>query len=77
MLINIDEVKQISKQIQNGIEGFEIVDTRVLEMFNGTLPDQRPEVRGGNIPGSKHFFFKEAVNEDWSFKNEEQLKELF
>eukprot|EP00828_Plagiopyla_frontata_P009806 TRINITY_DN1507_c0_g1_i6.p1 TRINITY_DN1507_c0_g1~~TRINITY_DN1507_c0_g1_i6.p1 ORF type:complete len:222 (-),score=21.35 TRINITY_DN1507_c0_g1_i6:125-790(-) len=77
LVIDINEVKQISKQIQSGIKGFEIVDARGPGRFNGTEPEPRPGLRSGNIPGSKNVFFKDTLNQDWSFKNEKQLKELF
>ena len=70
LVVDINEVKSISKCILQGVEGFEIVDARAVGRFNGTEPEPRPGLRSGHIPGSKNIFYKDTVNSDWTFKTE-------
>ena len=77
LVVDINQVKNISNYFMSNFGGFEIVDARGPGRFNGTEPEPRKGVRSGNIPGSKNVFFKDTVNADWSFKSNEELKQLF
>ena len=56
---------------------FVVVDARSRERFEGKVPDPRKNVRSGSIPNSICLPFGEVVNKDFSFKNKEELKNLF
>ena len=56
---------------------FIVVDARSKERFEGKVPDPRKNVRSGSIPNSICLPFVEVINKDFSFKNEEELKNLF
>ena len=56
---------------------FVVVDARSKERFEGKVPDPRKNVRSGSIPNSICLPFMEVINKDFSFKNEEELKNLF
>ena len=75
-VIKMDRIDEISKIITNS-GAFEILDGRPVDRFNGVVPEPRPGVRSGNILGSKNVFFKDLVNEDWTYKSDEELKKIF
>ena len=56
---------------------FVVVDARSKERFEGKVPDPRKNVRSGSIPNSICLPFVEVINKDFSFKNIEELKNLF
>ena len=56
---------------------FVVVDARSKERFEGKVPDPRKNVRSGSIPNSICLPFVEVINKDFSFKNVEELKNLF
>ena len=56
---------------------FVVVDARSKERFEGKVPDPRKNVRSGSIPNSICLPFVEVINKDFSFKNVEELKDLF
>ena len=67
--------KQIEQNIIN--QEFKILDARSKERFEGKVPDPRKNVRSGSIPNSICLPFVEVINKDFSFKNIEELKNLF
>ena len=56
---------------------FVVIDARSKERFEGKVPDPRKNVRSGSIPNSICLPFVEVINKDFSFKNVEELKDLF
>ena len=56
---------------------FVVVDARSKERFEGKVPDPRKNVRSGSIPNSICLPFVEVINKDFSFKNTDELKNLF
>merc|ERR1740139_2028628 len=74
---DMEAVTKKSDEIINGNDGIEIVDCRPEGRFLGKVAEPRPNTRSGSIPGSKHLFFKDLVNEDWTMKSDSELKELF
>ena len=56
---------------------FVVVDARSKERFDGKVPDPRQNVRSGSIPNSVCLPFVKVINEDFSFKNVEELRNLF
>ncbi|NNE84874.1 MAG: sulfurtransferase [Alphaproteobacteria bacterium] len=59
-----------------------LLDHRSPEEFNGErvnmigVPDVGAE-RAGRIPGAKHLYFDDLLNEDMSFKSADELRALF
>lgn len=41
------------------------------------MPEPRPNTRSGSIPFSKNVFFKDVVNEDWTYKSSAELEQVF
>ena len=58
-------------------KNFVVVDARSKERFEGKVPDPRKNVRSGSIPNSICLPFVKVINKDFSFKNVEELKDLF
>jgi len=56
---------------------FVVVDARSKERFEGKVPDPRKNVRSGSIPNSICLPYMQVMNKDLSFKNVEELKNLF
>ncbi len=65
-----------------GKEGRFLLDVRSPEEYSGERVMEHGQFdhgaeRGGHIPGAKHLFFKELINEDDTFKSAEELKAKF
>ena len=71
---NFDCIKN-KKQIDENIikKEFIVVDARSRGRFEGKEPEPRKKLKSGSIPNSICLPFKECLNEDNSFKNNEQL----
>ena len=66
---------QINSNIN--IKDFFVIDARSKERFEGKVPDPRKNVRSGSIPNSLCLPFKEIINEDNTFKNEDEISKKF
>ena len=66
---------QINSNIN--IKDFFVIDARSKERFEGTAPDPRKNVRSGSIPNSFCLPFKEIINKDHTFKNNEEISKKF
>jgi thiosulfate/3-mercaptopyruvate sulfurtransferase len=76
MLTNYDEVQALSTRLVAAEAGLNqhLLDMRPTPWFNG---EPGPNgARGGNIPGSVNFFFKNCLNEDNTFKTPEQIRAM-
>ena len=62
---NIDEKK------------FTLIDARSRERFEGKIPEPRKGLRSGCIKNSFCIPFNYCLNDDKTFKNKDQLKEIF
>ena len=62
---NIDEQK------------FRIIDARNKERFQGKIPEPRKGLRSSNIKNSFCIPFDECLNENKTFKNKEQIENIF
>ena len=56
---------------------FKVIDARSKERFEGKVPEPRKGLRSGNIKNSFCIPFDECLNENKSFKNKEELKNVF
>ena len=67
---------QINKNIIN--KKFQLIDARGQQRFLGLQPEQRKELKSGNIKGSKNLPFQELINKETrSFKKREELINIF
>ena len=55
----------------------EIIDARAAARFRGEVPEPRPGLRTGHIPGSKNLPFTTLLNANGTMKDIPQLKALF
>jgi thiosulfate/3-mercaptopyruvate sulfurtransferase len=55
----------------------QIVDARAANRFRGEVPEPRPGVRSGRIPGSKNVPHASLVNPDGTMKDLAELRRIF
>ncbi len=55
----------------------EIIDARSPERFRGEVPEPRPGLRAGHIPGAKNVPFGRLFNEDGTMKDAQSLRGIF
>lgn len=55
----------------------QVVDAREDGRFTGELPDFRPDVAQGHIPGSLNLRFDAVLNEDGTYKDPAALRAIF
>ncbi len=71
-------VRSKAAMLANLASGAEqVVDARGAARFSGELPDFRPEVASGHIPGSRNLPFGRVLNEDGTFKDAAALRAAF
>ena len=56
---------------------FLVLDARSKERFEGKIPDPRKDVRSGSIPGSCCLPFNTLIESDKTFKNLDELNNIF
>jgi len=56
---------------------FKVIDARSKERFEGKAPEPREGLRSGNIKNSFCIPFNECLNENKTFKNKEDLQNIF
>jgi thiosulfate/3-mercaptopyruvate sulfurtransferase len=54
-----------------------VIDARSAGRFNGTEPEPRKGLRGGNIPNSVSIPFKSLLDEEGKYKSKEDLQKVF
>lgn len=55
----------------------EIVDARSAERFAGTVPEPRPGLRSGHIPGARNLPYGRLLNKDGTLKSPREIERLF
>jgi thiosulfate/3-mercaptopyruvate sulfurtransferase len=55
----------------------EVVDARGSDRFTGEVPDFRPNIADGHIPGSRNVVFDQVLNADGTFKDEVGIRAAF
>ena len=53
-----------------------VLDARDAKRFSGALPDFRPNVARGHIPGSANLPFDRVLNDDGTYKSHEELRAI-
>jgi len=56
---------------------FKVIDARSIERFEGKIPEPRKGLRSGSIKNSFCIPFDECFNENKTFKNKEELQNVF
>ena len=79
---NSTEIKDLVKNkqaIDQNIDEkkFILIDARSRERFEGKIPEPRKGLRSGCIKNSFCIPFNDCLNDDKTFKNKDQLKEIF
>jgi len=54
-----------------------IIDARSAERFRGEVPEPRPGLRAGHIPGSVNVPYTSLLNEDGTMKAPDELRRVF
>jgi thiosulfate/3-mercaptopyruvate sulfurtransferase len=55
----------------------EIVDARSAERFAGKVPEPRPGLRSGHIPGARNVSYGKLLNADGTLKSPHEIETLF
>ena len=71
----LKDVTQVAAASKLG--DYEIIDARSPGRFRGEENEPREGLRKGHIPNSKNVFFKSLLNDDQTFKNKSELKQMF
>ena len=76
------EIKELVKNkelINQNIkeQNFKVIDARSKDRFEGKISEPRKGLKSGNITNSFCIPFNECLNEDRTFKNSKELKEIF
>ena len=65
MLANVDSAERL------------VLDAREEQRFSGALPDFRPNVARGHIPGSTNLPYDRVLNADGTYKSPDELRSVF
>ena len=84
VITSVVEKKEFSEKIETfgtavskRSETFKIIDARSKERFEGNVPEPRKGLKSGNIKNSFCIPFNYCLNEDKTFKNKEDLENIF
>ena len=55
----------------------QIVDARPQDRFKGSVPEPRPGLKSGHIPGSINVCYKDLLNVDQTMKSSKDLQNIF
>ncbi|SEQ84916.1 sulfurtransferase [Natrinema salaciae] len=77
-----ESIRAYREDVENAIErGVPLVDVRSPEEFSGEIlaPSglQETAQRGGHVPGAKNISWAAVTNDDGTFKDREELEELY
>ncbi|TRD22408.1 3-mercaptopyruvate sulfurtransferase [Palleronia caenipelagi] len=72
LLRDVTQVAEASK-----LGSAQILDARAAERYRGDLPEPRPGLRAGHIPGSKNLPFGQLLNPDQTMKSPDDLRAAF
>jgi len=71
LLVDVDDVRAVINEERNAL----LIDSRDASQFLGLEAPFDPVA--GHIPGARHYFWKDALQENGSWKSPEQLRERF
>lgn len=72
MVKDVTEVAAASK-----LGDWELVDARAAARFRGEVPEPRPGLRPGHVPGAKNLPFTDLLNADHTMKSPAEITALF
>ena len=72
MVRDVTEVARAAK-----LKDHEIIDARGAERFRGDVPEPRPGLRAGHIPGSKNVPFGSLLQANGTLRNPDDLRRVF
>lgn len=74
----VGEVRSKAQVLANISAGAEqLVDARDAGRFTGEVPDIRPGIQSGHIPGSRNVHFTALLDDDGTFKDADGLRAAF
>ena len=71
----VKDVTQVAHAAKLGLA--EVIDARGAPRFEGSVPEPRPGLRSGHIPGARNVPFGEVLNPDGTMKQGAALKAVF
>ena len=73
-----DRVKDVT-QVAAGLKlgEWQVVDARSPARFRGEMPEPRPGLRAGHIPGSRNVHYASLLNDDGTMKAPDALRRIF
>ena len=71
----VKDLTQINENIKS--EKFKVIDARSKERFEGKAKEPRKGLRSGSIPKSMCIPFRNLINDDNTFKNENEILNVF
>lgn len=71
----VKDVTQVAAASKLGDQ--EIIDARAPDRFNGSMPEPRPGLRAGHIPGAKNVPYSTLLNPDGTMKPVPELRAIF
>ncbi|HEY0275824.1 MAG TPA: 3-mercaptopyruvate sulfurtransferase [Paenirhodobacter sp.] len=71
----VQDVTQVARASKLG--DHVIVDARAPERFAGTVPEPRPGLRAGHIPGARNLPFGRLINTDGTMKSPDEIRAAF
>ena len=71
----VKDVTQVAHAAKLGLA--EVIDARGAPRFEGAVPEPRPGLRAGHIPGSKNVPFSAVLNPDGTMKQGDALRAAF
>lgn len=71
----VRDVTQVAASLKLGEE--QIVDARAAARFRGEMPEPRPGLRAGHIPGARNVPFTDLLNADGAMKSVDELGAIF
>lgn len=55
----------------------QVIDARAQDRYEGTVPEPRPGLRAGHIPGSRNLPYNRLINPDGTMKSLDELRAAF
>jgi len=71
----VKNINQINENMNT--EEFKVIDARSKERFEGKIEEPRKGLRSGSIPKSMCIPFRNLINDDNTFKNENEILKVF
>jgi thiosulfate/3-mercaptopyruvate sulfurtransferase len=69
---DVSDIKRLLKD-----KSAEIVDARPAERFSGKVPEPRPGLRSGHIPGAHNLPYGGLLNKDGTLKSAREIERMF